>query len=77
MEAATDRSFAYLPAGVWISIYDLARIMHRTVQWVRKNLRDKGRVPHTRVGDTEFFWTDDVIRFLDDEKTDPSEGPLD
>lgn len=77
VEASADRSFAYIPPGVWVSVYDLARIMHHTVKWVRRNIRDNGKVPHTKVGDTDFFWTDDIIRFLEDGKNDPSEGPLD
>jgi hypothetical protein len=60
-----------------MSIYDVARCMHRTVRWVRKWVRDDGQVAHTKKGDTEYFFSDDIIRWLEDDKIDPSEGPLD
>jgi predicted transcriptional regulator len=77
MEENHDRTYAYIPRGVWMSVYDLARCMHRTVNWVRTNVRDKGLVPHSRIGDTCYFYTDDVIRFLEDAKRDPREELLD
>jgi hypothetical protein len=73
MEASSDRTYAYLQPGVWLSIYDLARVLHHTVRWVRTYVRDRGQVPHALVGDTEYFWTDDVVRWLEESKIDPRE----
>ncbi len=67
----------YLEPGRRMSIYQLAEDLYQTVRWVRKYVIEDGKVPHTPVGRTEFFLSDDVIRWLDDGKIDPSEGPLD
>lgn len=67
----------YLQPGRWMSIYQLAKDLHQTVRWVRKYAIEVGQVPHTPIGRTEFFASDDVIRWLENDKIDPSEGPLD
>jgi hypothetical protein len=68
MSETETRRLVGLQPGLWLSVYDLAAAMGKTKRWVRHWVRDVGDVPHASIGDTEFWSTDDVIRWLESQK---------